>query len=285
MPSGSHAPKAGAGSRSEAAATRAGPGARQPAPSPHEKQVAGRSVPPDRAIPQPPTRPPEAPPRRETMARSTPPKDVNVETRARRAGGEPRHEQTAALPPTDKASPGGPDAAKDLTKDQAPPDQPRGRGRTPKVYEAIGDGLTLTEPPRRYELLGEILTEAIATNPTDPTASAHWHAATLGRRIGAARSSDPLETVLVDLGYEPRAEGAAPGSRAGRAGPAAGSEVALGNCPFHALAHRQRELVCGINLAFLTGLLDGLGASGRRAELRPWPGGCCVRLSGARDQR
>jgi predicted ArsR family transcriptional regulator len=153
---------------------------------------------------------------------------------------------------------------------ESPPDQPRGRGRTPKVYEAIGDGLTLTEPPRRYELLGEILTDTIAANPIDPTASAHWHAAALGRRIGAARSDERLETVLVDLGYEPRAEGA---------GPAGASDVLLGNCPFHALANRQRELVCGINHAFLTGLLDGLGASDRHAELRPVPGCCCVRLA------
>jgi len=149
---------------------------------------------------------------------------------------------------------------------ESPADQPRGRGRTPKVYEAIGDGLALTEPPRRYELLGEILTDAIAANPTDPTASAHWHAAALGRRIGAARCDDPLHTVLVDLGYEPHPEGET-------------ADLLLGNCPFRALANRQRELVCRINHAFLTGLLDGLGVAGRHAQLRPWPGGCCVRLA------
>jgi len=153
---------------------------------------------------------------------------------------------------------------------ESPPDQPRGRGRTPKVYEAIGDELALSEPPRRYELLGEILTEAVAANPIDPTAAAHWHAAALGRRIGAARCHDALKTVLVDLGYEPRAAGGAP----------AGADVVLGNCPFHALANRQRELVCGINHAFLSGLLDGLGTSDRHAELRPLSGGCCVRLVG-----
>ena len=163
---------------------------------------------------------------------------------------------------------------------ESPPDQPRGRGHTPKVYEAIGDGLALSEPPRRYELLGEILADAVAANPIDPTASAHWHAAALGRHIGAARIDDPLETVLVDLGYEPRAE---PGPTGDREQPPPGADVVLRNCPFHALASRQRELVCGINHAFLSGLLDGLGVAGRRAELRPGRGGCCVRLAALGD--
>jgi len=224
MPSGSHAPKAGAGSRSEAAATRAGPGARQPAPSPHEKQVAGRSVPPDRAIPQPPTRPPEAPPRRETMARSTPPKDVNVETRARRAGGEPRHEQTAALPPTDKASPGGPDAAKDLTKDQAPPDQPPQQADQPpppspcqlrlpdiaaiKILLPINNGTCTAEEVVRLDAVTAKDGRRVAVTPPAtlrcPMAEsfAHWirdEVASVAQDLGA-----PVKSVTVDTSFECR---------------------------------------------------------------------------------
>src|SRR3954451_12008937 len=44
---------------------------------------------------------------------------------------------------------------------EAPADQPRGRGRAPKVYEPLGDGLAVTIPERRYELIADILAEAV----------------------------------------------------------------------------------------------------------------------------
>jgi predicted ArsR family transcriptional regulator len=52
----------------------------------------------------------------------------------------------------------------------------------------------------------------------------------------------------------------------------------LHNCPFHALAARHTALVCGLNHAFLTGLLTGLHATHRQAVLEPRPGRCCVEL-------
>ena len=57
-----------------------------------------------------------------------------------------------------------------------------------------------------------------------------------------------------------------------------GNDIMLGNCPFHALAREETELVCGMNLAYLDGLADGIGASALRAELDPAEGRCCVRL-------
>src|SRR5690348_7603634 len=50
---------------------------------------------------------------------------------------------------------------------QPPAGQPRGRGRTPKVYEPAGDGFAVTIPERRYELIAEILADAVAGNPTE----------------------------------------------------------------------------------------------------------------------
>jgi predicted ArsR family transcriptional regulator len=44
---------------------------------------------------------------------------------------------------------------------EAPAGRPRGRGRAPKVYEPVGDGLSVTIPERRYELLAEILADAV----------------------------------------------------------------------------------------------------------------------------
>jgi hypothetical protein len=45
-----------------------------------------------------------------------------------------------------------------------------------------------------------------------------------------------------------------------------------------ALARTHRELVCGMNLAFMEGVLEGLGVSGIHATLDPQPGRCCVTL-------
>jgi predicted ArsR family transcriptional regulator len=71
-------------------------------------------------------------------------------------------------------------------------------------------------------------------------------------------------TALERLGYEPRAH---------RGG------LVLANCPFHALAVRHRDLVCGMNLDLLSGLAEGLEEQGRLVpRLHPTEGLCCVRL-------
>ena len=151
---------------------------------------------------------------------------------------------------------------------ESPPEQPRGRGRTPKVYEASGEGLEFTLPPRRYELVATILADAIAENPGDAYAAACRQAAALGRALGASardarRGVDDPGALLTELGYEPRADEA---------------EIVLDNCPFHALAARHTALICGNNVEFVDGLLAGLGCDRLRCELRARPGGCCVRI-------
>jgi predicted ArsR family transcriptional regulator len=52
----------------------------------------------------------------------------------------------------------------------------------------------------------------------------------------------------------------------------------LRNCPFHALVHRAPELVCSLNVAFIDGVLRGLGNDNVRADLQPEAGTCCVRV-------
>jgi len=69
--------------------------------------------------------------------------------------------------------------------------------------------------------------------------------------------------LAIALGFEPRAD---PGA------------VTLHNCPFHALAARHTELVCGLNHAFLSGLVDGLGVTDSTPVLAPRAGRCCVEL-------
>jgi predicted ArsR family transcriptional regulator len=73
--------------------------------------------------------------------------------------------------------------------------------------------------------------------------------------------SDRLARVLATCGYEPRVDG---------------PRITLANCPFHALARTHTELVCGMNLGLVGGVIDGLGARGLVAELDPAPDRCCV---------
>ncbi|WP_240032988.1 helix-turn-helix transcriptional regulator [Micromonospora globbae] len=154
---------------------------------------------------------------------------------------------------------------------QAPADQPRGRGRTPKVYEAAGDGVAITVPERRYELIAEILADAVADDPHDARQAARRQARRRGRDLGAQvrDCGEDLVAALAGLGFEPEA------SR---------DHVLLRNCPFHALATRQTALVCGLNHAFLAGLVAGAGRTDLLPRLAPRPGACCVRLDAAPER-
>ena len=145
---------------------------------------------------------------------------------------------------------------------QAPPGQPRGRGRAPKVYQAAASELAITIPERRYELIAEILADAVDDDPAHAAEAAHRHAHQRGHAVGTRLRGTALLDVLAGLGFEPDR----------------GEPTVLRNCPFHALASRHTALVCGLNRAFLTGLVDGLGTDGVQARLAPRPGACCVEL-------
>jgi predicted ArsR family transcriptional regulator len=153
----------------------------------------------------------------------------------------------------------------------------RGRGRAPKVYRVTTEGeIDLSLPGRRYDLMGEILAAAIDARPdAGPAAAAPRDAALLAayrrgrveadaeRRSGGGR----LERLLERLGFEPDRVREAP------------EALRLRNCPFQRLAARHTELVCGLNQAFITGILHGLGMTALEAELAPTPGSCCVRVA------
>jgi predicted ArsR family transcriptional regulator len=149
---------------------------------------------------------------------------------------------------------------------EAPAGQPRGRGRAPKVYEAVADDVAVTLPERRYQLIAEILADAVAASPARAYEEALRLAQDRGRDLGTRLRLAGANVVgaLADLGFEPD-------TGTGR--------VLLRNCPFHALAVRQTALVCGLNHRFVTGLLAGLDAPAVRADLTPRPGTCCVELS------
>jgi predicted ArsR family transcriptional regulator len=154
-----------------------------------------------------------------------------------------------------------------------------GAGRPSKLYEPADGELSLSIPERRYDLVGLILVDAIESRSGAESASdaarrvARKVGEDLGREVrrtqrlhpaGPERALSVARDVLRDQGFEPY-EGA-------------GGELALRNCPFHILAQRAPELVCGLNQAFVDGLLRGLGNETVEAALEPQSGQCCVKL-------
>lgn len=152
-------------------------------------------------------------------------------------------------------------------------------GRRPKVYEATDAQITVSIPERRHELLADLLLDAVLTEGADESATqaAVRSAEQRGRRMGEAareetrpgrlgpeRGLTACERLLDRYGYEPVRE--------------TPTRLRLRNCPFHPLAARAPDLVCGMNQAFLSGYLNGLQVNGVQAVLAPEPGECCVRL-------
>ncbi|MEV7806643.1 transcriptional regulator [Microbispora sp. NPDC088329] len=152
-------------------------------------------------------------------------------------------------------------------------------GRTPKVYEPTETDIRVTIPERRHEVLADILMDAVLGESEGESArqaavrvagrrgeeiGAAERARAKPGRLGAERALTLLEGLLARHGFEP-----------GRESPTC---VRLRNCPFHPLAARAPELVCGVNHAFLDGMLTGLEAARVRAVLVPRPGECCVEL-------
>ena len=149
---------------------------------------------------------------------------------------------------------------------EAPRGRPRGRGRAPKVYEAASAGVAVTIPQRRYELIAEFLADAVANEPTDARNAALRLAHRRGLQIGARLTEEGGDLVhsLDLLGFEPQQE--------------ADGNVLLRNCPFHVLAARHTELVCGLNHTFVVGIVEGLGDTRVEAQPAARAGACCVQL-------
>jgi predicted ArsR family transcriptional regulator len=159
----------------------------------------------------------------------------------------------------------------------------RKAGRAPKVYEPSGTDIRISIPQRQHGILAEILLDAVLTEGAEERAGdtamrvarerghgvgAMERESARPGRLGAERALTLATRVLERHGFEPAREAA--------------SCVRLRNCPFHPLAARAPGLVCGINHAFLTGMLAGLQAPAVEAVLAPRPAECCVELRSAR---
>lgn len=152
-------------------------------------------------------------------------------------------------------------------------------GRAPRMYQPATTDITVRVPERTPELLAGILVEAVTgqragESGTDAAmrvartcgsgAGSAARSRTRGGRIGAERATAIAEDILAEHGFEPYR---------------VGGVVRLRNCPFHPLAAKDPEFVCGLNREYLCGVLDGIGAESRIvAELAPRVGECCVEI-------
>lgn len=163
-----------------------------------------------------------------------------------------------------------------------------GAGRPAKLYQRSAGEVSVSLPPRQYDLAGSLLAGAVEQaqrSGEPPRQVLDQRARNFGRAMAreqSGRSEDPgqheppshpdsgvLMSLLEAHGFEPQL---------------AGGDVILHNCPFHALAQEHTGLICGMNLHLLEGVLEGLGQTGLRAYLDPAPPRCCVRMRTS-DQR
>jgi predicted ArsR family transcriptional regulator len=156
-----------------------------------------------------------------------------------------------------------------------------GAGRPAKVYARSGNEFAVTVPPREYELAARLLAVAVESDRGAASRAAlHDAAQQFGADLGGrSRSADDggagarqaAADVLRGHGFEPSQDD--------------DGTIRLRNCPFHQLAAEHRDLVCGMNLALIEGLVAGLGANDLQPALDPQPGHCCVVIgSGDRSE-
>ena len=152
-----------------------------------------------------------------------------------------------------------------------------GAGRPAKLYLRSPREVAVSLPARRYELAARLFADALSRGTSGETstadaldAAARSFGRSMGeearRRAGTRPGRQALVSaamgVLDEAGFEP----------------ASGESdvIALRNCPFDAIAQTHRDLVCGMNLSLMDGVIAGLRATGVHAELDRQPGMCCV---------
>ena len=142
-----------------------------------------------------------------------------------------------------------------------------GAGRTAKLYRRSDAEFSASLPPRDYERAAILLAAALDHEPTGAARTALVDGAyRLGRETvaPAGDDADPLVNALAATGYEPVC---------------VGDDIRLRNCPFHHLAAQHRDLICGMNVSLVQGMIDALPDDGRTARLDRGATGCCVAVA------
>lgn len=150
-----------------------------------------------------------------------------------------------------------------------------GAGRPAKLYRRAATDLELTIPPRNPALMGRLLADVIGRAGRlgdalrrDVLDAASQAGRAMARRVRPGRSEADrrraLSRLLAEYGYEPRV---------------VDDELTLANCPYEPLSQRDRDLICGVNLALVEGAADAIGLDRVRCSLHEPAGGCCVRVA------
>ena len=151
-------------------------------------------------------------------------------------------------------------------------------GRPRTLYTARPDATRVGQ--RSYRLLAEILTSYVAAETPQPAQAATRAGQAWGRyladrpppfrRIDADTATTQLVATLDDIGFAPEAR------TTGRH-----RQIQLHHCPFREAAEQHREVVCGIHLGLMQGLLAELGAPIDAERLDPFvePTLCIAHLS------
>jgi predicted ArsR family transcriptional regulator len=141
-----------------------------------------------------------------------------------------------------------------------------GAGRPAKLYTRRMDEIVVSVPPRDYVLLARLLVSSIEQDVDGAVRAALGRAAREAGRRAASDADGDLLAALTDCGYLPEADDGC---------------ISLRNCPFHSVAKDHLDVVCGLNLELVSGVIDGSEYTDARAELNPQPGRCCVLVHGA----
>jgi predicted ArsR family transcriptional regulator len=140
-----------------------------------------------------------------------------------------------------------------------------GAGRPAKLYRRAGEQLSVSLPPREYELAAELFAETFTGGKAKTLLERV--ARRVGRRL-AARRHRPGRRAFVNLlerhGYEPSTS--------------SDGTIVLRNCPFDALTRTHKDLVCGMNRALVHGFKAGAGLTGYQIVANNRPGECCALL-------
>ena len=168
-----------------------------------------------------------------------------------------------------------------------------GAGRPSKLYSRSAVQVDVSLPERRYEWAAQMLVRALAAVRSEESEaalrrSARSHGESIGREqaeecereLAEEREDMPESGVLPERAHpSPLHDASRALSNCGFE-PVTGpdGEVLLRNCPFDRLREGCRELVCGMNLSLIEGVLAGLSLEGVQAVLEPRPGHCCVVL-------
>ena len=158
--------------------------------------------------------------------------------------------------------------------------EPAGRGRPAWLYELAGERRAGSE----YAGLAAALAAAIARSSDDAAGAATAAGEEWGRELARDRdrttdspegARDEVVRLLDDLGFAPRSSQGQP------------AEIRLTRCPLLEAAHRHPEVVCGVHLGIVRGVLTELGADPTGSALVPFaePGACRLVVPPLADHR